>query len=361
MKIERIELYSAVLPLRQPITIATGTNQRAGVAVAALHSGPFIGWGGGSPSPLSLQVTFDKLKNDLKLVRPFLLGRDIESARDLHQALDALEGITICPPARAALDLAFYDLLAAAASQSVLDLLTPVRTKIITSLTIGIKDLEQTVSEAKQAATQGFRALKLKIGLDVQKDIERIKAVRAALGTGVDLWVDGNQGYTLSQALHLVEEVQYCGLEFIEQPLPKADLQGLREFHRRSTIPLMLDESVRTEQDFVNLEPSTTTTLINIKLMKCGGIYPAIALAQAATRCGIKAMVGCMCESALSIRSGLAIALSQPAVQYADLDSHFGLIEDISPAPDFTDGNLLLQPGFTPGILSDQRSLLSRY
>ena len=223
------------------------------------------------------------------------------------------------------------------------------RQHIRTSITIGILPLDETVQKAGDFVKQGFKSLKLKGGSDVESDIERILKVREAVGKRIELRFDANQGYTVDEALRFFESTRPAKVKLIEQPTPRGNPESLARVTRGTSIPVMADESIMNLCDAFHLARREIVDMVNIKLMKCGGIYEALHINSVAHAAGMGVMVGCMDEAAISIAAGLHFALARPNVMYADLDGHLDLINDPSTGAVILK-NGVLYPTPNPGL-----------
>jgi L-alanine-DL-glutamate epimerase-like enolase superfamily enzyme len=210
-----------------------------------------------------------------------------------------------------------------------------------TDMTIGIMDLESAVSKARHWVREGFRALKVKVGLDAAKDLERLRAIRDAVGPAVEMRVDGNQGFSTDSAIAFAKAMEPLQVALFEQPLPAADLNGMKVLTENSPVPVMADEMVLTPQDAMRVRWGGCAKAVNLKLMKHGGLQRAIEVNTVCESASLPTMVGCMGESVVSVAAGLHLALASRNVRWADLDSHVNLVQDVAPALRFEGGALV--------------------
>ncbi|MFH2007679.1 MAG: dipeptide epimerase [bacterium] len=328
MKITRLEAWSVSMPLREPYTIAYETVDRATNVFVRLHTN--VGTTGLGCAAPDLAVTGETPSGVLAClegpVAQAAVGRD-----PLRQAL-ILERVrpilAVNRSAVAALDMALHDLLGKVAGLPLFRLLGGYRTSMITSVTIGILPVEDMLRRARDLLAQKFRALKLKGGSNVEEDIERVVRLREAVGSRIEIRFDANQGYTYAEALRFVDGTSNAAVELLEQPTPRGQPDLLGRITSEVAIPVMADEGFMGLRDAFRIGRRDLADMVNVKLMKVGGIAEAIQVNAVARAARLEVMVGCMDESALAIAAGLHFALARPNVAYADLDGHLDLIDD---------------------------------
>lgn len=246
---------------------------------------------------------------------------------DIEYSLSHLMPLLVdLPPALCAFDLAFHDLLGLAAGMPLYRLLGGFRTKIQTSATVPLGSVEESVDIARIRASNGFRLLKIKGGLDPSIDIQRVLAIHRALPELL-LRLDADGGYSIEDALEVARNLgEY--LEMLEQPTKPDDLDGLFQVTRHSPVPVLADQSISGPRDALELAIGHYADGFSIKMGCCGGFNNARQMDGVARAVGLVMMVSCLIEPALLTAAGLSMALSSPGVGYADLDGYLDLAND---------------------------------
>lgn len=330
MKISKVTNRLVDMELTRPYTVAFTTFSSVANHVVEIHTDTgLIGIGTGSTAPLVTGEDDLSAAAALDDAAARLVGRPVDldetGSRIQHDYPDA-------PAARAALDIALHDVVAQAADLPVVDLLGRHHTSLPTSITIGIKDTAaEVLAEADEYLGRGFRSLKVKLGKSIDDDIERLGQLRDHIGPDPTIRVDPNQGYTIDDLSRFFTETEPFGVEFVEQPLPDDRDEDLLELSDDNRRLIAADESLHSPGDAHRLAgPPNLAGIFNIKLMKCGGIGPALGIADVAAANGIDLMWGCMDESVVSISAALHAAFASPATRYLDLDGSLDLAHDVA-------------------------------
>ena len=256
------------------IAFGTGSDRSNRIYVKIITDSGIYGLGEAAPSPLVAGETLDGVVAAVAYMKPVLIGMDPTDIASIHNVMD--KRLLFNPAAKAAIDVACYDIIGKHAGKPVHKLLGANTDVLQTDITIGIDSVEEMVRECLERVGEGFRILKIKCGIDPAKDIEVLRQIRSAVGDQIDLRIDINQGYDVETALYVLRAIEKFHITEAEQPLPYWDIHGMAEIKKYSPIPIMADESVHTPEQARIVCQHDAADILNIKFMKCGGIYKAL-------------------------------------------------------------------------------------
>ncbi len=330
MKIKKIIVFRENLKLVRPYTIAYDTFTHVENVFVQLETDTgLVGIGAGSPAKEVTGESIDACEKALNEQAWALFeGMDLSDSVSRLRVMKTRMAAT--PAAMAAMDIALHDLIGKALGRPLVEILGRVHTTMPTSITIGIKGLDEMLVEADEYTGRGFKILKVKTGLDVEEDIERVCRLKAHVNADVRIRVDANQGYDADQYRKFLAGTKDTNLEFVEQPLHADQTAAMADLPGSARDFSMADESLHNPGDAYALTHLPRPFgLFNIKLMKCGGIAPGLEIARIARHAGIGLMWGCMDESIASIAAALHAAFASPATRYLDLDGSLDLAKDM--------------------------------
>jgi L-alanine-DL-glutamate epimerase-like enolase superfamily enzyme len=221
---------------------------------------------------------------------------------------------------RSALEIALWDILGRAANLPLFALLGGRRRTIVTDNTVGIETPAVMAERARIFKERGFQAIKVKLGTDLATDLERMRLIREAVGPELPLRVDANQGWSRTVARTALKALVAYGPELVEQPVVKADIDGLADLRRTSPIPIMADESLFDDHDAMRLVAAGACDYFNIKLAKAAGIWTALKINAIGEAAHIPCMVGCMTDAGIAIAAAVHLASARENIVFADLD-----------------------------------------
>jgi L-alanine-DL-glutamate epimerase-like enolase superfamily enzyme len=350
MKITASACWVETFALRESYSVVHGKNitHCDNVFLTLETDEGLRGWGMAAPDDIItgedagsvLKAFTDHIQPCLQGENPFYYSRINEQLRDT---------IPGQPSALAMVEIALFDLMAQKAGVPLYMFLGGYREKIVTSVTIGIMQENLVTARAKELMDQGIKALKIKGGLDVERDIQTVLAVRKITGKNMAISFDANQSYSLIEAAHFIRNTRNAALELIEQPTsPELTFQW-HLLRQEGNIPIMADESLKKLSDTFTLTSRGAVDFLNIKLMKVGGITPALQINSSARSADVRSMIGGMDESSLGVAAGLHVALARPNFSHADLDSWLEIENDpFAGLVVLQDGYLI--PNNLPGI-----------
>jgi muconate cycloisomerase len=317
MKIASLQLQTVEQPLNVAFDIAGGKSSSVkSVLVRMTDDQGLSGCGEAVPMPAYSGQTVQGVVEALEVyLFPALLAGDVHSIEQLHEIMG--QAIKEQPMAKAAIDLAYHDLVARRLGVPVYELLGGrCRERVALSWAIGLGEPEQLVQEAQEMIGRGYRSIKFKIGIDPERDLEVVARARETVGEGISLRVDANEGYSYREAASVLPRMERYSLQLIEQPLPRWDIEGMQRLCSKLNTPLLADESLYSVHDALQLIKQHAADLFNIKLMKVGGLRPAMNVAAIARAANIGCMVGSMPELGLATMAGAHFALATSQVQY---------------------------------------------
>ncbi len=340
MKIAEVRVYEKDLGTSRPYTIAYKTvSEVKNVFVEIVLENGTVGIGACNPSEKVVGENVDQAYEHLQGTDfSFLIGRRIAAFEALLR--ETRSQLEQWPGSHAAVDVALHDAYTRYLDIPMAEYFGVAHQSMPTSITIGIKNVEETLEEADEYWASGFRCIKVKTGLSPEEDAERILKINEKYPDSI-LRVDANQGYSPADLEAFVKMSQGVQLDLIEQPFPvdrfTSDSANLPEDVAQF---LVADESLRNPVDALHLVKTTPKCgIFNIKLMKSGGLSNAAEIATIAHRGNVRLMWGCNDESAVSITAAMHLAFSYPHTQYIDLDGSLDLVQDVvTPGFDITDG-----------------------
>jgi L-Ala-D/L-Glu epimerase len=350
MKITAIRAYLKKMALTRPYTIAYNTFSDVSLAFLEIElENGVIGYGSGSPAE---DVVGENTEQTLaNLQTPFVTnfaGRDIRHFRQI--IFEAKNQFPHLPGTQAAIDIALHDAFGKYIGIPVVALYGQKIEALPTSITIGIKNIADTLEDAANYYQLGFKILKIKTGIHVQEDIEKVLRLSEIYKSKLKIRMDANQGYSLVDLKKFIEATKNIQLELIEQPLPVGKENELITLDESTRQLLTGDESLKDPQAALKFASGNKPFgIYNIKLMKCGGILGALDIATIANYGNIELFWGCNDESIISITAALHAAYSCVNTRYLDLDGSFDLMEDlVTGGFSFEDGYMKIngRPGF---------------
>ncbi len=330
MKITEVRLGTISVPLRVPFKTALRSVSSVEDVIVEIHTDTgAVGYGEAPPTGVITGDTTGAIIGAIKdHIAKTIIGRDVDDFEDVIQSVQKC--ILKNTSAKAAVDMALWDLYGQLYKIPVYKMLGGARKHIITDITISVNSPEEMARDAVDAINRGYDCLKVKVGADPTLDVARLSAVREAVGNDVCIRIDANQAWQPKEAVRILNQMQEKGLaiEFVEQPVKAHDLEGLKYVTDRSYVPVLADESVFSPEDALKIMQMRAADLVNIKLMKCGGLYNALKIVSAAEVYGVECMIGCMLEAKISVNAAVELACAKKIITKIDLDGPVLCSED---------------------------------
>lgn len=330
MKITAVRLGKISVPLRTPFKTALRTVSSVEDVIVEIHTDDGrIGYGEAPPTgPITGDTTLAIIGAIQDHIAKSIIGMDVDDFEDVMQKVQ--KSIIGNTSAKAAVDMALWDLYGQKYGIPVYKLMGGARKNIVTDITISVNDPETMVRDSLIALERGYDCLKMKVGINPEMDVARLKAVRQAVGNDVTIRIDANQAWNAKQAVKILNAMQEQGLqiELVEQPVPAHDLEGMKYVTERSYVPVLADESLYSPADAATILRMGAADLLNIKLMKCGGLYNALKICTMAEVYGVECMIGCMLEAKISVNAAVHLACAKKVITKVDLDGPVLCSED---------------------------------
>lgn len=350
MKITDIKTKGISVPLRTPFKTALRTVGNVEDVIVEIYTDTGnIGFGEAPPTGVITGDTTGAIIGAIEdHIKKSILGMEIENFEAIMQKLNSC--VVKNTSAKAAVDIALYDLYGQLYKAPLYKLLGGFRKEITTDITISVNEPDEMVRDSIDAIKRGYSTLKIKVGKDSKKDLERMKAIRQAVGYDVNLRIDANQGWKAKEAVKILRKMEDEGLqiEFVEQPVIAHDIDGLKFVTDNVSIPVLADESIFSPMDALNILKTRAADLINIKLMKTGGLYNALKICSLAEIYGVECMVGCMLEAKVSVTAAVHLACAKSIITKIDLDGPVLCKEDpVSGGSIFNESKIMVtdEPG----------------
>jgi len=328
MTIQQIELYRIFIPLKEPFITSLGRDDNAeNVLVKIMTKEGITGFGECSPY---MPINGESADTCLAVGRNFgklLKGKDPLDIEGAIQMMDRM--IYGNSSIKSAFDMALYDISAQHADKPLYEYIGGRNNKtIITDYTVSIGEIDKMAADAVRIKEWGYPAIKIKLGKDGKKDVERIKAIRAAVGNEIPLRIDANQGWSVEEAITTLQALSKYTIQHCEEPIPRWAFLELPRVKKESPIPIMADECCGDEHDAERLIRIGACDYMNLKLGKSGGIYKGLKMVRMAEAAGIHLQVGAFMESRVAMTAFAHFALCSPSIEHYDFDTALMFSED---------------------------------
>ncbi|UOR10815.1 dipeptide epimerase [Halobacillus amylolyticus] len=348
-----IDLTCQKRPVKLKRTFKTALRHVTEIDVVDVHIKLEDGLTGIGSASSTWQITGESLEGIVAAVngpiREVVLNKNIFHLRKISETVE--KSCAANTSAKAAVDIALHDAYCKTYGIPLYGLLGGKINSLETDMTVSIDEPEIMYEAAQKRVAEGFNVLKIKVGNDQKLDLRRIEKVRSAVGNDVLLRLDANQGWNGKQAVEIIHllEREKMGIELVEQPVPVDDLEGLNFVRERVSTPIMADESVFSPRDAFRLVKNGAVDLLNIKLMKCGGVRRAWQIADMCEAAGVQCMIGSMMESIVSVTAASHLAAAHPNITYYDLDAPLWMEDEKMKGGMRFEGNAVHLPD-VPGI-----------
>jgi len=323
MNITNIRFGKLRIPLITPFKTALRSVENIDDIIVIIETDVGeIGYGSAPATPVITGDTHGSVIAAIEtVIKPIILGCNVGNLNVITERIQT--SMVNNYSAKAAVEIAVYDLWGKLHNAPLYKLLGGGNGQLKTDITVSVDTIDKMVSDALRAIADGFNILKVKIGNDIHQDIKRVQAIHQAVGKKIQLRLDVNQGWNKKQTVYASKVLEHSGvkLELIEQPVKANDIAGMLYISERVLTPIMADESVFGPKQVIELINSGAADIINIKLMKSGGLSNAIKIADIAALYNVDCMIGCMLEGSISVAAAAHLAVAKASIiNKVDLD-----------------------------------------
>jgi len=346
MIIDNIEIEFVKIKLTRPYTIAYKTTSSINnIFIKIILNNGIVGLGSSNVSKYVVGLDTKQSYENAINFKNELIGKNISYF--LHN-IDIIEKeFNNDPGSKAAYNIALHDAFCKSLNISLGSFLGRIIPELPTSITVGIKDINETIEEINEYYSSGFRYIKIKLGDKINYDIERIIKINEKFGSKIKIRIDANQGWSVDNTIKFFNKTK--DVELIEQPISVDDTNKLLDLPEKIKEIIALDESLVNYGNAIKYSQKNYCKIFNIKLMKCGGITSGRKIANIALLNNIDLMWGCNDESIISISAALNTALSFSNTKYLDLDGSLDLAKDLV-SGGFNLKNGVMKPLDKPGL-----------
>jgi L-alanine-DL-glutamate epimerase-like enolase superfamily enzyme len=362
LTIQQVELYKLSIPLIEPFITSLGRDESAeNVLVKISTKEGITGFGECSP-----YMPINGESQDTCFIVGQYFARVLKGKNplDIENCIRLMDTVIYANNSiKSAFDMALYDIAAQHAGLPLYQFIGGTNEKIITTdYTVSIGAIDKMVADALKIQAQGYPAIKVKLGKRGKTDVERMKAIREAVGPVIPLRIDANQGWAVEEAIETLQALAVYDIQHCEEPIPRWDFMRLPEVKKASPIPIMADECCGDDHDAARLIALNACDYFNIKLGKSGGIFKGLKMVKLAEAAGIHLQVGAMIESRLAMTAFAHFSLCSPQIGHYDFDTSLMLKEDIVSGGIVYEKNGVVHVPEAPGLgATVEDKLLNRF
>jgi L-Ala-D/L-Glu epimerase len=328
LTIREIELYKFSIPLIEPFITSLGVDVSADNVLVIIKTEEGI-TGFGECSPY-MPINGESQDTCFLVGQYFANVLKGKNPLEIEECINLMDKIIYANNSiKSAFDIALYDIASQHARMPLYKFIGGENNKIITTdYTVSIGDAAKMAADAIKIKEQGYPAIKVKLGKHGPTDVERMKAIRAAVGNEIPLRIDANQGWEVAEAIETLQALAKYDIQHCEEPIARWNFMQLPKVKKESPIPIMADECCGDDHDAERLIQLDACDYMNIKLGKSGGLFKALKMARMAEQANIHLQVGAMLESRIAMTAFAHYALCSPNIVHYDFDTALMFSED---------------------------------